>query len=109
MEVHVLIALNLIVIELIIELLNNINIYVGMGSRLKAGACPTEGLAHLLTRLLVSHVLPKLDFAVLLQEPSRACVPFAESYTIPAFRSHTGMREVWMAHEWPRSRITRES
>ena len=28
-----LIALNLIVIELIIELLNNINIYVGMGSR----------------------------------------------------------------------------
>ena len=77
MEVHVLIALNLIVIlELIIELLNNINIYVGMGSPLKAGVCPTEGLAHLLTRLLVSHVLPKLDFVVLLQEPSRGfCAP----------------------------------
>ena len=42
MEVHVLIALNLIVIELIIELLNNIKIYVGTGSRLKAGGpqCP---------------------------------------------------------------------
>ena len=71
MKVHVLITLNLIVLKLVIELLSNINIYVGMGSRLKAGACPTEGLAHLLTRLLVSHVLPKLAFVVLLQKPSR--------------------------------------
>ena len=47
-----LIALNLIVIELIIELLNNINIYVGMGSRLKAGACPTECIGGCLPKII---------------------------------------------------------